>query len=73
MTNPLNQHEVVALTDSNLLTHYTNARYTGMTCGGHSKGNWNEVYAKKYLAEITKRGLDVDNSLDGEFNGPGAY
>jgi hypothetical protein len=61
------------LTNDELLAHRANAYTTGCRAAGHHKAERNRQLLAQYDEEIARRGLTVDPSQKGTFNGPGAY
>jgi len=55
-----------------LVTFHANARHTGCTAGGHGKGNRNQALANEYAEELSRRGVTVEITGEGIFNGPGS-
>jgi hypothetical protein len=73
MVNAYNPEELLDLTNEDLQTYRANARHTEAVCGGHDKARWNGIYVRNYDAEAERRGLEIDKSIEGKFNGAGSY
>ena len=65
--------QVKDLKDDQLQQCRANAKSTAGGCIGHFKGEQNERLVKSYEKEIIMRGLDVDISVEGQYNGEGSW
>lgn len=67
-------------TDTDILEDYTterlqqyraNAHTTEVMSIGHGKGGRNSALVRLFESELERRGVDVDESIEGKFNGEG--
>ena len=72
LTN-LSRARVQALGDRELQQYRANADKTCSQALGHTKGQMNEVNRAYCDDELGVRGLEVDESVDGIFNGEGSW
>jgi len=66
-------NDITNLSDSELQQRRANAYVTAATCIGHGKTHWNTARVEEFEAELKRRGIDIDTSIEGQFNGPGSY
>jgi hypothetical protein len=66
-------NDITNLSDSELQQRRANAYVTAATCIGHGKTHWNTARVEEFDAELKRRGIDIDTSIEGRFNGPGSY
>lgn len=69
----LKQNEIKSVKSKELLQYYSNAHITYLRAMGHTKSNKNEMAREAYKSEILKRGLDLDATPKGIFNGDGSW
>lgn len=60
------------ITTEDLQQRRANAYHTYCMCSGHTKSAMNDALVMKYDAEIERRGLLVNNAIEGVFNGKGS-
>ena len=60
------------LKTADLMQRRANAYHTYSMCTGHTKSAMNDALVIKYDAEIERRGLLVNKTIKGVFNGPGS-
>tara|TARA_R110002012_G_scaffold234787_1_gene408404 strand:+ start:174 stop:455 length:282 start_codon:yes stop_codon:yes gene_type:complete len=66
-------NNITNLSDSDLQQRRANARVTAANSLGHGKSHWNTVRVEEFEVELKRRGIDIDTSIEGQFNGPGSY
>lgn len=63
--------KLASATDAQLQHWLANARVTS-SCMGHWKSERNRYAVEEYKAELRLRGVPVDKSINGTFNGEGS-
>ena len=66
-------YDITTLSDSDLQQRRANARVTAANSLGHGKAHWNTARVEEFETELKRRGIDIDTSIEGWFNGPGSY
>jgi hypothetical protein len=65
--------DVSTLSIEELQQHRANAWHTCCQSLGHEKASRNHDLANRYAGELTRRGVELDESLDPEQNGDGCW
>jgi len=66
-------NDITNLSDSELQQRRANASVTAANSLGHGKVILNVVRVEAFETELKRRGIDIDTSIEGRFNGPGSY
>jgi hypothetical protein len=66
-------NDITNFSDSELQQRRANASVTAANCLGHGKTILNVVRVEAFETELKRRGIDIDTSIEGQFNGPGSY
>ena len=66
-------NNITMLSDSELQQRRANASVTAANCLGHGKTILNVVRVEEFETELKRRGIDIDTSIEGQFNGLGSY
>ena len=61
------------LSAAKLQQYWANAWATSCRASGHTKANRNSGIASDYARELTRRGVVLDTSIEGVFNGAGSW
>tara|TARA_R100001443_G_scaffold63069_1_gene72965 strand:+ start:251 stop:487 length:237 start_codon:yes stop_codon:yes gene_type:complete len=64
--------EISELPTSKIQEYRANAYATFCDCLGHNKASNNEIRVMQYESELSKRGIEIDKSIIGKFNGSGS-
>jgi len=64
--------EMLQLSDADLQQFRANADAT-CSCLGHYKGEQNENLERLYTEVLSDRGIQVDDTIKGAFNGEGSF
>ena len=61
------------LTDLELQQRRANALVTALGCSGHTKSTQNQIRVDQFDWEISRRGIELDKSVEGKLNGEGSF
>ena len=67
------QESIRELSTAELQQYCANASITSNQASGHTKARRNSGVTSDYARELTRRGVVLDTSIEGVFNGEGSW